>query len=229
MIRFSVLGSGKYNSVYVEVDGIAILLDCGFSYKQMVNRLGMINKKPADIAHIFVTHFHGDHVAGLELFCETNEIGYSHSEDAPMFGVTVIPLSHDDPSFGYVIKDNSGNKLAYITDTGHLDIDIIRKLKHVNAIILEFNYNIDMLISGDYHQELKDRILSPTGHLSNEQSGDLLRLIDWMGLEIVVPCHLSLKNNNAELVMYEAKKNVGDNCTVVISKHTEPTKMFTLI
>jgi len=223
MIRFCVLGSSSSgNSVFVQVDKTQILLDCGFSYKKIRLKLASINRAPANIGAMFISHNeHGDHFQGVPVFKKKhpNVAIYSHDLQhgkAIIFGcAVVIPfnLDHDVPCMGFVVQDNTGNKLAYITDTGTIPCESLEYLLDCKAVIIECNHDLETLENCSYDNNLKKRIRKT--HLRNEQARDLLYSIEWNGLEAVVAYHLSDNANNVELVKYELSKAV--DCEIVVA------------
>ncbi|HBA71768.1 MAG TPA: hypothetical protein DCZ63_06120 [Geobacter sp.] len=238
MIKLCVLGSGsKGNAIYFNVDGRQFLIDAGFTKKETAKRLATIGRSVSDIEQVFITHDHGDHAApwirkdGL-----LNHWCLLHGAEKFVGGakVTQFPLSHDSGSgsVGYTIQDGAGNKVAVIMDTGCIPEEIIPHLFDCQAILVETNYSIEMLIDSPYPTELQERIASSTGHLRDQCAAEAVEMVAWPGLKYVVGLHLSSKCINETLARFELESVVRDKvpgCEVVISGQKEPTKMMTLI
>ena len=251
MIKFCVLGSSsRGNAVFVEVDGSQFLLDAGLSYPTLAKRLTLINKDINNIDAVFITHEHNDHCqaipgmrknnAHVSIYSD-NEANVLHGQamSFPKYSITPFLLSHDTICHGFRVVDKAGNTFCYVTDTGMITEEAIEFMRGCNAIILEFNHDINMLTESKYPVELQERIASDQGHMLNERSGDVLKEIAWEGLRYVVAYHLSEANNNVGLVRYEAKRGLGgfakvgsikeEKCEIVIASQNEVTKMMTLI
>ena len=189
-MKIVVLGSGsKGNSTFIDLGTHKILIDVGFPYKQLKEKLKEINVDPKEIDTLLITHDHTDHTYGLKVFLNkvkptlfiTEEVEkflldtpYEKSEyltDEMFIGNTlikVIPTSHDAiTSCGFLIEQNN-ESLVYITDTGYLNHRNFVYLKNKTYYIIESNHDTEKLINGPYPEYLQRRILSDKGHLSNE-------------------------------------------------------------
>lgn len=235
MIRFSTLASGsRANSVYVEVDGVGCLLDAGLPYNELVRRMRVINKSPADVKYLFISHAHNDHTRGRDGLRNKNNImtlARNTTYATPKF-FHGFELSHDSPCRGCVLTDDSGNKFAYVPDTGCIPEKAMPYLFDCSALIFEMNYDMEMLIVGPYDQDLKLRICSDEGHMENYDSREVIKQLAWPGLQYLVPFHLSEHNNDPVLVMFEAQQAVDSaakSCKVIIAKQDEPLPMMTVI
>ncbi len=241
MIRFSVLASGSNaNSVYVEIDRVGILLDAGLGIPTLGKRLASINKDDAQIKHIFISHQHNDHIYGLTGLLKKhpniNVMTFGddqlNGKEVHLSGFTYIAfrLSHDSPCTGYIIKDNSGNKLGYVPDTGCIPEEAMQHLFDCNALIFEFNHDVIALTESSYPTDLQERIFSEVGHMRNEESGAIVALLAHDRLEYLIPFHLSEKTNSEDLAGYEARAAVmGFRTKVICARQNEPTDFFTLI
>ena len=225
MMRFASLGSGsKGNALLIEVNDTRVLLDCGFGPGEVSARLARLRLDTSDLDAIIVTHEHGDHgdgVAKLATRCdipvyltrgtlsglgaEGRAIANAKLIDAftpfAIGDVQVTPYTvpHDarEP-VQFVISDGSA-RLGVLTDTGCPTPHIAETLSGVDALVLECNHDLDMLMNGPYPAQLKRRIAGRLGHLSNESSAELVRAMDCSRLQHVFAAHLSEKNNTQEL------------------------------
>jgi phosphoribosyl 1,2-cyclic phosphodiesterase len=234
-MRFSVLGSGsRGNAVYIEAGNSSVLIDAGFSGKELQRRMETVGRDLADVNAICITHEHNDHICGAGVISRRYEIPVvinggtleaASSKMGKLFGTTIFSpgdviavgdleirsfcISHDtaDP-VGYVISDGQ-KRLGYLTDTGKVSHLMARRLLSCHGIILEFNHDLEMLKYGPYPLPLQQRVRSSRGHLSNEDAADFLT--DLMEGEIreVVLAHLSEKNNTVELAREAALKRLA--------------------
>lgn len=253
-MRAAVLGSGsKGNCLYVENDGVAILIDAGFTGKEITRRLALIDRRPEQVAAIILTHEHSDHIVGAGVLSRRLSIpvyanrGTALAAEAKMgrlhawhefasgdhFEIAGLSLhsfaiSHDasDP-LGFVISDG-GHQLASCTDTGYATNLIRTRLAGCQALVLEFNHDPDMLKNGPYPLELQQRIRSRRGHLANAQAGELLAELAHGGLRQVVAAHLSETNNAPELALTAARRALGDawDGCLLAARQDQPTPLL---
>ncbi|MFT8871626.1 MAG: MBL fold metallo-hydrolase [Sporolactobacillus sp.] len=232
-IHMSVLASGSSgNSLYIEHEGQGFLIDCGLSGRKMVELLGEIGKKPEDVQAVLVTHEHSDHVRGLGVFArrfhtpvyanaatwkamaatvgelpaeQKFEFQANTLKDFGALSVESFSVSHDaaDPMF-FVVHDGS-KKIALLTDLGYVSTHIKGMIADANVYIMEANHDTEMLMMGRYPWSVKQRILSDTGHISNEESGEALTAVIGTHTQRIYLAHLSRDNNMKEL----ARLSVG--------------------
>lgn len=237
----SVLASGSNgNCCLVEKKETSVIIDAGKSCREIESRMNRLGKSLDDVNALLLTHSHIDHSLGIgPLSRKYNIPVYMANETAsqcPMdiglartklfsigkeFNINdirVMPVatSHDVHSCGFVM----GN-FGYFTDTGIVTNEIRSAFKNLNAVVLESNYDPDMLINGSYPHFLKRRILSDFGHLSNI---DACRLIkdNAKSLSLALLGHLSANNNTAGKVReaFEAIVKGQVDCSIM-SRDTE--------
>ncbi len=224
-MRIASLGSGsRGNATLVEYRNTTLLIDNGFSLKQFRRRLDRLEVEPDSIDAVLLTHEHGDHSGGVERLCVNHGIplwtavGTARAALSPDFeyqrlvaghavtigGIEVVPVTvpHDasEPLQFIFHQLDNGKRLGILTDTGHITRHIVDAFSCLDALLLEFNYDVDMLANGPYPDMLKQRVGGNLGHLSNEQSLDLLRQIDTGNLNCLIAAHISEKNNTAVIV-----------------------------
>lgn len=233
-MRFSVLGSGsRGNCTLVETGSTRVLIDNGFSGKEIITRLRALGIAPESLTALILTHEHDDHVKGvgvlarrLKLPVYANEATHRAAEaragHLPLrqeFGVGEafvieglhihpFAVSHDaaDP-VGFVLDD--GNlSLGYCTDTGTITRLIRHRLRTCQALVLEANHDVEMLKEGPYPLPLQQRVLSSRGHLANPDSLDLAADLAGGCLRLLVLAHLSEINNHPDLVLREASQRL---------------------
>jgi len=224
MIKASVLGSGsRGNAAYLQVDDRQYLFDCGFTKKQTIKRLAMIGKKLEDIEKIFITHDHKDHCAPWIL--KENRVPGSLPKNIRQF-----PLSHDKECVGYTITDNAGNKAIIAMDTGCISEEALKHFFYASMVLIETNYDVEMLINSPYPTVLQERIASNTGHLRAECAAEVVGMVAWPGLKYVCALHLSSTCINPVLARFELESVVDRHaCEVVISEQGKPTQLMTVM
>lgn len=225
MIRFSVLASSSKGNCTVISDGEThFLIDAGISATRIRKGLAECGLRAEQLAGIFITHEHGDHVAGLgqlakkhpqplRLYCSrylaadmraaapNTVFTYLEPGAAVQLGqlrVTPFAVAHDaiDP-LGYAIE-NGATKLGYVTDTGHITRGVPDLLAGATALYLESNYDPQMLVDSGRAYPLIQRIAGKWGHLSNEQACDFVRSIGHAGLQHLVLAHISPECNTPD-------------------------------
>ena len=221
MIRICVLASGsKGNSVYIESERTRILIDAGLSGKEIQRRLLAIGARPGDLSAVVVSHEHIDHVRGVGVLSRQCELPVYITEptfraassmlkrmdsvhffrDGVSFKIgdlTIRPYasSHDAIDPVNFTVSNGNVKLGLATDLGFASALARNCLRNCQALILEANHDREMLRTGPYPEPLKQRILSRLGHLSNDQTAELLADLHHLDLRHVFLAHLSEANN----------------------------------
>jgi phosphoribosyl 1,2-cyclic phosphodiesterase len=227
-VRFASLGSGSLgNALVIEVARTRLMLDCGFSLREAVSRLARVGLEPSDLSGIIVTHEHADHGEGVfplarrfgipvwlthgtlaalretpdyaDEECSFNLIDSQRGFSVGDLLVQPFTVPHDarEP-VQYVLSDGA-SRLGVLTDTGCSTAHIKSNLSGCDALVLECNYDSDMLTCGPYPAALKRRIASRLGHLDNRTSGEILAALDRSRLRHVIAAHLSQTNNTPDL------------------------------
>lgn len=237
-MRFSVIASGSTgNCLYVETDETRLLIDAGLSGKQIEAGLKEIGTAPSSIDALLVTHEHSDHIKGLGVLARRYDLPiYTNSstwaaldgqigkiteqqrcilerDDAVDFGdlkVESFGISHDAAEpMGFCIYHRD-KKLSLVTDLGYVSQRIKEKIREADAYIFESNHDVEMLRMGSYPWNVKRRILSDVGHLSNETAGETLSEILAGQGEKVYLAHLSLDNNMTDLARLTVQNILQD-------------------
>lgn len=225
-MRFASLGSGsKGNATLVETETTCVMIDCGFSIKDVVRRLESLGKSPQDLNAILVTHEHSDHWKGVIPLAKRYDIDvYVTSGCLRAVGLDVssyqgIKLIESDICFDIgdlkvhpatVPHDarepvqflffNANHKLGILTDLGTVPPYISNLYRDCDGLIVEANHDIDMLAEGDYPRFLKDRVGGDWGHLNNEQTANLIGNLDQERVQHIVVAHISQANNDLNRV-----------------------------
>lgn len=226
-MQFSVLASGSTgNAFYIETEHHRLLVDAGLSGKQLEQLFAQIDRDLRELTAILVTHEHSDHIKGLGVIARkyqlpiyANEktwkameglIGDIPTEQKFIFSLGTVRsfgdlevesfgVSHDAAEPMFFVFHHEGKKLALITDTGYVSDRMKGIIKNADVFIFESNHDVEMLRMGRYPWNVKRRILSDVGHVSNEEAG--LALADVIGdrTKRIYLAHLSQDNNIKEL------------------------------
>lgn len=227
MLNFCSLYSGSSgNSLFVETENTKLLVDAGVSSKKIENALQDIGIDPLNIDGILVTHEHSDHVQGLGTFSKKFNVPIFVNQETldampkqkekisdnntKIFKVTdnfeigdlqIKPFSipHDaaNPCGFNIFKDSK--KISIATDIGQMNGNIIKKLEDSLFVMLESNYDPEILRCSSYPFSLKSRIAGPKGHLPNEMAGKTISHLLKSGLQTAMLGHLSKESNFPEL------------------------------
>ncbi len=251
------------NSVFIQFDGIRILVDAGCTTKSIATALEKVGQNAADIDAVLITHDHSDHIKGLDVFvrkygpriyatkgswrqiryCEKKPhdllLDYVIEAGEPFFvkDVKVLPFStpHDaDGSVGFrfFYKDSS---ISVATDLGHFSEEVKNAVVGSEAILIEANYDRDMLWNGAYPWPLKKRVDGDNGHLCNLDCADAVCFLYRNGTKNFVLGHLSQENNTpmtAEKAIVRAMENIeairGESYTLQVANRYYPSEPVVL-
>lgn len=224
--------SSRGNSVYIHTKETKILIDCGKSARTVKNALRDCGTDIDEIDAIFITHEHSDHTSALNIISKS--VGIDIHVTAPSsvrlmreeyssrrlivhpveyevkikdLTVKSFPLPHDSAAHvGYVITDSENDTLGIATDMGYVTDTAKENLSMCRRVVIESNHDIDMLKSGPYPKDLKKRILSKKGHLSNENCSVLSCILASKGCRGIALAHLSPENNTPDYAYGEARR-----------------------
>ncbi len=221
----SLRSGSKGNSTLVFSNTTKILVDCGISCKMAVSALSDIGISPYDINAVVVTHEHGDHIKGINLFSgkyaipvfansdtwtsmrnsldrvceECVKIIEEESVKIGDINVCAFPISHDAANpVGYTFVAGD-EKISVATDMGTVTPAVYAALQGSDKILLEANHDVNLLSMGAYPQMLKRRILGDFGHLCNDRAGEIALSLLNSGTKNFLLGHLSRENNNPDL------------------------------
>ncbi len=226
MLRVTFLGSGSGgNSTLVAWGATRVLVDAGFSAREIELRLRLHGESASGLTAVLVTHEHHDHSKGLRVLqkrtgvpvlassgtCDgTHAEGlgpfdHEHVEAGESvrlgdFRVTPFRVSHDarEP-LGYVFEAPDGSRLGYASDIGMMTPEVAEALSCCEYVAIEANHDPEMLAHGPYPWHLKRRIASDHGHLSNEAAAETIGAIAGDRLRHVFAIHVSRTNNTPQL------------------------------
>jgi len=258
-VRLTILGSGSAgNCAYVETDETRILVDAGFSSRQIRQRLAGIARAPENLTGVLITHEHSDHVQGLGLLAEklripvycnrpTQEAIQSQlgvRMDCHLFttGATfeigdilvesfAVPHDAQEP-VGFLLRTNGVN-LGFVTDLGHVTKLVIERVRAANVLVLEANHDVKMLQDCQHRPwSLKQRILGRHGHLSNDAAAAAAEQIMSAELRHLYLGHLSRECNRPELahdVVNERLHKIGaTHVALALTRQAVPSPTLSL-
>ena len=230
-MKVCALASGsKGNAIYIQAGETKVLIDAGLSGREIRRRLAGIGVHGEDLSAIVVSHEHVDHTRGLGVLSRQlnlpvyiNNPTLSHLKGKEIKGdvrefESGVPFSVEDLSFqpfsvphdaadpvGFTVEFEEC-RIGIATDLGFATRLVIERLKKCDLLILEFNHDEEMLKSGPYPWELKQRIKGRLGHLSNRQAGALLEEIHHGGLRHLILFHMSETNNHPQRATEEVSR-----------------------
>lgn len=243
------------NCFFVASGGTQLVIDAGISGSQAEKRLHDHGYEIRESAGLLITHDHRDHAQNLGIFhrkfhlpvhitaptlrqvrgwCSLGRLGegihHFAAGNTLTFGplsVETIPTPHDGvDGVAFVISDGR-HRVGILTDLGH-EFDGLRDvLCSLDAVILESNYDPQMLEDGPYSLDLQRRIRGPRGHLSNHEAAELLHSAKG-NLRWACLCHLSAENNNPRLALATARERLGHSFPLHISHRDRATDVMRL-
>ena len=224
ILRFSVLSSGSSgNATYLEAGGLGLLVDVGISCRRLRGLLARIGRDLTDVSAVLLTHGHSDHTCGIRSLLREREVplyaapgvaeevkGATLVEtgeplDLGSLSATFFEVPHDAPTYGVSLSDGE-RASALATDLGEVGPLPLRFLRGADAVVLESNHDPDWLRRGPYSVDLKRRVASARGHLSNEQAAEAACALAPHGLKDLVLAHLSETNNSPARACGTARK-----------------------
>jgi phosphoribosyl 1,2-cyclic phosphodiesterase len=263
-LNFCSLSSGSSgNCYYVGNEFHGILIDAGISATSIRKFLRDMNISMQTIMGVLISHNHIDHIKGLEVITRKNhlpafttgkvwesilpthpKISRDCIREIPLqqkfhlagFDIEAFPVYHDAPeTIGFHICYGD-KKITIVTDLGHICQTAAPYIKAANLLVIESNYDEQMLVNGKYPHYLKARIQSDHGHLGNHQTAEFLADNINDNLSDICFAHLSKNNNTPELVLQTLQKIFSERGIVLngqprisILNRNTPTRIINLI
>jgi phosphoribosyl 1,2-cyclic phosphodiesterase len=215
--------------------------------------LSAVGQCAADLAGIFITHEHTDHIGALDQLCKHEGVPVHascgtadallhhdfvrgnlvrhhviYTETVGALTVTAFPLPHDSACHvGYIVRDSEGDALLIATDMGHICEDLLTALPGCRGALIEANHDIALLRCGPYPAYLKSRILSPVGHLSNEDCARVAAHARDCGVRHIALGHLSEENNTPKLARDTVSAAlIGSDVSLTVCDRCAPTRIM---
>ena len=229
---YSLYSGSEGNAFLIATDRGCILIDAGKSCRSLCAAIRACGHEPEEIRAVFVTHEHTDHIKALPVFLKKYPVevhlpiscAYKlenepsavphlrphppiHTERVEGITVTSFPTPHDSRgSVGYRVEiptEEGTLRLGYATDIGHVSREVEEHLMGCDAVVLESNHDTEMLRTGPYPYELKLRVGSKRGHLSNTESAAFAARLCEAGTKSILLAHLSRENNTPDTAFDE--------------------------
>ena len=254
-VRICVLGSGSGgNCTLVATERTRLLVDAGFSFREIKRRLKKIGEDAGRVDAVLITHEHSDHVCGLPglarklrkpiFLTPLTESRLEWSEAEPILerfqagrrfrigdiDVEPFTIPHDavDPvAFCFRAE---GLKLGVVTDLGYMPASVKQAIRGCHLLVLESNHDLDMLKVGPYPWFVKQRVMSRVGHLSNHAASEYLGSEFDCASEVLVLAHLSEHNNHPEIARMTAADALraagAERTRLVLAEQRRPSEVF---
>lgn len=257
-MRIAILGSGsRGNAVVVESEGRRVLIDAGFSCREIERRMARVGVEPETISALIVTHEHTDHVRGADRFARRHRVplfatagtleasalsaealggairlASGRPEEVAGFAVEPFSIPHDAAEpVGLTLEDSAGRRLGLVADLGSRSRLAWGRLIDLDFLVLETNHDLGMLRDGPYPWSLKQRVAGRHGHLSNRDAADGIPELVSDRLRWVVLYHLSQTNNLPALAaeaVGEALAAEGSPARLAVTEQDRPTEWLEL-
>jgi phosphoribosyl 1,2-cyclic phosphodiesterase len=253
MLTFSLSSGSCGNAICVEAGGKRLIFDAGITGRLAQERMAAHGRSMHDVDAVIISHEHADHIRYAGVFHRSfriplymtrdtrlaansplgrlTDVRFFLSGDSLTLGdvvVHTIRTAHDaDDPIAFVVEHDK-KRLGVLVDLGHPFSGLQPFLESVDAAYLESNYDPVMLETGNYSQELKDRIRGDGGHLSNDEAAELVRACGRRRPQWIAVAHLSGKNNTPELAFTAQRRAVGDHYPVHLAPRHEASELFSV-
>jgi phosphoribosyl 1,2-cyclic phosphodiesterase len=252
-LRVGILGSGSGgNAVVLESGSRRLLIDAGFSCREIVKRMKRLDFDPGSLDAVLLTHEHQDHCKGARVLLQKlrlplygtagtlegaglraqaaaagGELRSGEPVEVAGFVVEPFMIPHDaSEPVGFVVEDPCGRRIGLVADLGCRTSLAWGRLRDLDLLILETNHDLDMLRNGPYPWSLKQRVAGRHGHLSNREAAEGLPELIGDRLRWVVLYHLSRTNNLPALAaaaVGETLDREGCSAQMAVSEQDHPT------
>lgn len=223
------------NCIYVESDGVRLLFDAGISGRQAELRLKEFGKDIRQVDALIISHDHSDHTRALGVFHrkydlpvylsrptlkvvqrngkqgKLSRLHFFESGETFSIGsirIETVPTPHDAADGVAFVIDDGEKRFGLLTDLGHVFQRLHELIGTLDAVLLESNYDPELLSRSRYPEQLKARIAGKGGHLSNEEAASLLRSAS-PDLQWAVLAHLSEESNDPETAVQSHRRILG--------------------
>ncbi len=238
------------NCICVEAGGVKLLFDAGISGSKAKERLASHGRDVADVDAVLISHDHVDHCRSMGIFHrkfglpiyataktyraasryelgEIEDIRHFTAGETLRFGKVTVETTatpHDAQDGVVFVVDDGSHRLGILTDLGHVFDDLAGIIGSLDAVLLESNYDPDMLANGPYPRWLQERIVGPHGHISNFEAAGLLngtKRMRWACL-----AHLSHDNNTPALALRTHQRIIGKRMPIHVATRYEATDVM---
>ncbi len=235
------------NCIYVEANGVKLLFDAGLSGIQVKERLALHGRDVNAVDAVLISHDHVDHSRsmgilhrkfGLPIYAtaktyqaasryklgEIEDLRHYRSGETLRCGkvsVETIATPHDAEDGVVFVVDDGQHRLGILTDLGHVFNGLADVIKSLDAVLLESNYDPEMLANGSYPEWLKGRIAGPAGHISNFEAAELLQTAASRRMKWACLGHLSQDNNTPKLALATHRRILGERLPLFVATRYE--------
>jgi phosphoribosyl 1,2-cyclic phosphodiesterase len=245
------------NCVFVRSGETQLLFDAGISGRKAEMRLAACGYDIRNCKAVILSHEHSDHISGLGVFHRkfglpvyaslrtwnatrakpsVGTLGSpSHFEVGTSFRIgslriETLPTPHDAvEGCCFVIEDvATGQRFGLLTDLGHVFKGLESLIRQLDAVLIESNYDEDMLHNGPYPQRLKDRISGRRGHISNDDAVELLELCQEGQLQWACLGHLSAENNSPQVALETHRRRLGSRFPIFCADRNDFLQLPTI-
>ena len=255
-MRIISLQSGSNgNSIYVEAGDVRLLFDAGLSGTLVRERLAEHGRDVSTVDAVLISHDHSDHSRSLGIYQrmfsmpvyvtpetldatqakyhlgKLGEIRHFQAGATLRFdrvSVETIPTPHDGADGVVFVVDDGRHRLGILTDLGHVFSELPAVIGSLDAVLLESNYDPEMLVQGSYPEFLKERIQGLGGHISNIEAAELLLAASSPRLQWACLAHLSHDNNTPDLALETHRKVLGNRLLLHVATRYEATDVMEL-
>jgi len=238
-MKISILGSGSNgNSIFIEENNSKILIDAGFSCKKIEEKLNSIGEELENIEALLITHEHTDHILGAGIISRKYDIPLYITKESYLAGqkklgkiednnlkfingdfiingnIKAIPFDvmHDaERTIGFRLESKNNKKIAISTDIGYISNIVRAAFSDVDVMVIESNYDYNMLMNCGYPFDLKARIKSNSGHLSNNSAVKFIKDIHSERLQKAFLAHISRDSNTYDVVRETLERELHDS------------------
>ena len=253
MLVLSLQSGSNGNCIYVEAGGVRLLFDAGISGRQAEAALAANGRDVRAVDAVIISHDHHDHVRcagvyhrkfGLPVYVTAGtfaaaqakytlgpigDVRHFDPETGLRFGavrVETIPTAHDGADGVAFVVDDGRRRLGILTDLGHVFAGLDEAVGSLDAVMIESNYDPDMLAGGPYPEFLKRRIRGPRGHISNVEAAGLLRAAAGKRMKWACLAHLSEQNNEPDLAVRTHRDILGRRLPLHVAGRYEPSELL---
>ena len=252
MYVISLQSGSNGNCIYVESGGVKLLFDAGISGSCAKERLARHRRDIAGVDAVLISHDHVDHSRcmgiyhrkfGLPIFTTAktyraaSRYGLGRIENLQHFSagetlhfgrltVETVPTPHDGVDGVVFVVDDGRHRLGILTDLGHVFDRLESIIGSLDAVVLESNYDPDMLANGPYPDFLKQRIEGPGGHISNVEAAEVLKSSASRRMKWACLAHLSQDNNTPALAVETHRRILGKRLPIVVATRYEASEMM---
>lgn len=242
------------NCYFVRSGDVCLMVDAGISGVQAERRLASRGEDIRACQALFITHDHRDHAANMGVFHRKyglpvyvteptyhaarryhrridpiSDLRFFRAGDVTHvehIAVHSIPTPHDGADAVVFVIEDGQHRLGILTDLGHVFDGLRDVLRSLDAVIIESNYDDDMLDFGPYPEHLKHRIRGRGGHISNHEAAELLCQCTSDRLRWACLCHLSADNNCPDLAVETLRQKIGESLPLYVARRDGPTDVM---